>query len=296
MAEEKPSEKGEVPSKEELLNIIEGEEQEGGEESTEQKEEVQLSEIEQEAQQEGWMPKEDWIEAGHDPKQWRPADVWKDRGEFFKTINSLKQELQLTKRQVQGAFIQGQKMAEAVYNQQLSELKSARREAMANQDIETVEKIEEKMDELKSKQNAPAPQVPQQAQNLPVPQEFNDFVDRNPWYNKDPILHYAADGIGYEFLRVNPNASPETLYRFVERKMKEKFPEIASTRKMPPSPNESGNTLRGGASTAKGGSLSALKSGMSDMERSIMKTLVSTGQFKNEEEYLKAYQTAPTRR
>jgi hypothetical protein len=45
----------------------------------------------------GWTPKDQWK---GDPAQWRPADVWLDRGEFLQTIQGLKSELNATKAQV----------------------------------------------------------------------------------------------------------------------------------------------------------------------------------------------------
>ncbi len=78
--------------------------------------------------------------------------------------------------------------------------------------------------------------------------------------------------------------------------MKEKFPEqTGNKRSLPPSP-EGGSTNRGNAPAGGSGSLSSAKASMDEVERGIMKTMVKTGVFKNEEEYLKQYVAAPGRR
>jgi hypothetical protein len=277
-----------IPSKEELLDAIKQDEVEKTVVATEQ-----YSEVEQEAMERGWTPKEQWE---GDPKQWRPADVWLDRGEFLETIRGLRTELHSTKQQVAAAFQQGQKMVNQQIKAELDDLKTARREALQEGDLVQADKLEEKIDEIKDgMRNTQAPRV--DTSKLAPPPEFNEFVQRNPWYEQDAAYHYAADGIGYEFIRVNPNATPGQLYSFVEKTMRSKFPELAGKRKIgPPSPDGGDRRSVPREGTAnRGGSLSAIKSQMNDMERGIMKTMIQTGVYKSEEEFLKEYAAAPVR-
>ena len=53
----------------------------------------EYSSAEQAAMEQGWLPKEDWEEAGRDPDEWRSAREFNDRGEFFKTIHQQKREM-----------------------------------------------------------------------------------------------------------------------------------------------------------------------------------------------------------
>jgi hypothetical protein len=184
-------------------------------------------------------------------------------------------------------------MAEAQLKAEIEGLKEQRREALREGDFVAADETDSKIDELKDKMaNAKAPQV--NPNTLTTPPEYHVFVQRNPWYNEDPAYHYAADGIGYEFMKVNPSARPADLYHFVETKMREKFPELGGKRKLsPPSPDGGGQVPREG-SGGRGG-LTGVKAQMSEMERGIMKNLVQSGLFKNEEEYLKQYVDAPGR-
>ena len=272
-----------IPTKEELL----------GENEVELSEAPQLSAREQEAAGQGWMPEKDWVAAGKDAQSWRPAESWLDRGQFFSKINSLQSELQATRTQVAESFKAGQRMAEATYKQEIADLKSQKKQAITDGDFEKAADLDDKIDAKKEQLAKPATQAPT---TVTPPPEYHLFLQRNPWYNTDSTLHYAADGLGNEFRRLNPQASPADLFWFVEQKMREKFPgEAGNKRSLPPSP-EGGSTNRGNAPTGGQGSLSSAKASMDDLERGIMKTMVKTGVFKNEEEYLKQYVAAPGRR
>jgi len=272
-----------IPTKEELL----GEVDDVGEEAP------QLSAREQEAAGQGWMPEKDWIAAGKDPSGWRPAESWLDRGQFFSKINSLQSELQATRAQVAESFKAGQRMAEATYKQEIAELKAQKKQAITEGDFEKAADLDDKIDAKKEAMAQPATPAPS---TVTPPPEYHLFIQRNGWYTSDSALRGAADGLGYEFRRLNPGATPADLFWYVESKMKEKFPEIAGGRRsLPPSP-EGGSTNRGNASAGGSASLSSAKSQMDEVERGIMKTMIKTGVFKNEEEYLKQYVAAPSRR
>lgn len=281
MAEEGKPAEVEIPTQAELLN-----------EEPEADPVEPPDPLEADARAGGWVSKEEWIAAGKDARGWRAADVWLDRGEFMKTIRTLQNEVVNTKQQVKAAFETGRQIAEASMKKEIDDLKLERREAMEAHDLDKADELSDKIDVLKEKAKAPAPEV----RGAPTPPpEYSIFLDRNPWYNIDPALHYAADGIGYEFAKVNPKASAADLYFFVERKMKERFPELTGKQagRLPPSPD--GSNTKGNSSGALPQSYAALKKGMEETERSIMKTLIETKVFKNEEEYLKEYAKASRR-
>src|SRR5574339_102086 len=199
-----------MPSAEELLNPREA--SEAREEGTGHQPENQVSEVEQRAMQRGWTPKEQWK---GNPADWRPADVWLDRGEMLGTIQHLRDKLDVTQKQVAEAFKQGQKLAKAKYEDELNLLREMRKDAMREGDVDKIDVLETKIDEVKEKIRAPEPTP--SGVNFTPPPEFAIFTQRNPWYN-DPgkvRMRYVADGIGMEFMRANPKALPAELYYFV---------------------------------------------------------------------------------
>lgn len=292
---------GVTPTREELLAVINGQAEPKAPETEEVSPETptpetpKLSSIEEQAVAQGWQTKEDWVASGKDPDNWRDATSWVDRGQFFQTISNLRNELQATKQQVAQAFETGRRLAAQKAQEEIAALKEIRKDALREGDFDKAEVVTDKIDKIKEEAAKPAPQVQQAA----PPPEFNMFVQRNPWYMNDPVLHHTADGLGYEFYRRNPNASPADLYFFVETKMREKFPELNGPKpKMPPSPERGSTSPRPSAPSQSGGdkTISALKADMNEVERGIMKTLIQTKVFKNEEEYLKEYAKAPARR
>lgn len=282
------------PTKEELLQAIDNQEEEVGQVADETPQEVELSEVEQEASHMGWTPKEDWIKAGHDPKEWRPADVWLDRGRFFSTINSLKNELQVTKQQVGEAYQLGRKMAEAALQDELRELRQEKKDALAMGDLVKADEIQEQIDLTKEKKEREIP--PPVPRNFAPPPEFELFVQRNPWYNSNKVLRYTADAIGAEYMQTHKGATPADLYFFVENTMRQEMEKITGS-KVPGQPKEKiapmveeGGVNRGGSKQAGGGgSLSSIKSGMNEFERSIMRNIIASTPNMTEEKYLKEY-------
>lgn len=285
MAEQQNNQEVKTPTKEELLQAIDNQE-EGVVEETPP--EVELSEAEQEASQMGWAPKEDWIKAGHDPKEWRSAEVWLDRGRFFSTINSLKNELQVTKQQVGEAYQLGRKMAETALQDELKELRAEKRQALEIGDMVKADEIQEQIDSTKDKSREIPPPVPR---NFAPPPEHELFIQRNPWYNSNKVLKYTADAIGVEYMQTHPKATPADLYFFVENTMREEMEKISGG-KPPPRERiapqvESGGTTRG--TPKPSGSLSSVKSGMNEFERSIMRNIIASTPNMTEEKYLKEY-------
>jgi hypothetical protein len=281
-----------IPSKEELLDIIDGDAPEQKEE-LQSSNEPQLSEVEQTAHDQGWTTKDEWVAAGKDAKDWRPADVWLDRGQFFQQIAELKRELNATRAQVSESFKTGQKIAENKFKEEIAELKAAKRQALANDDPTAAIAIQDKIEERLEEANKAVQQAPKQ---FTPPPEHNLFLQRNPWYEQNEVLRYTADGLANTFLRRNPKATAADLYFFVETQMHNQFPKLsgkAPAKDEPKLPaSESGSGERGKVAPSKEGSLSKVKAQMNDMELSIMKTLVRNGDFKNEEEYLKEYSAA----
>jgi hypothetical protein len=273
------SEDVKIPTKEELLGEIEPQ--------NEVEVEVQLDPIEEDAAAQGWTPKDQWK---GDPKEWRPADQWLDRGRFFRTIDAQKQTIAGLEKQVAQSYEMGRKLAEADFKEKINDLKEIRRQALTEQDFVTADKVEEQIDTLK--ENAQRT-IPKPAANLPVPPEFHVFQDRNPWYGQHrPVLYHTANAIGIEFLKQNPTSSPADLYWHVEKSMKEEFPNLegktteTKERKLPA--NDGGGSQSGG-SKGDSSSYAGVERNMTELDRSIMNTLVKQKTFGSKEEYLKQY-------
>lgn len=247
--------------------------------------EPEPTEIELEAMQEGWTPKDKWT---GDPKQWRDAAAWIDRGQLIRTISSLRGEVRKLEPQVAHAFKQGQAIADANYREKLAELKAIRRRSLEEGDFATADQLEDKIDELKENKNVAAPI----SKVADVPPEYHTFTARNPMYLTDSLYQHTANAVGAQFLKENSNATPADLYWHVENTMKKGFPhfyggKVVDNKNKPLPATESGGGGKGAETTSA--EFSSIKKSMSDMDLSIMKTYIKQGVFKNEGEYLTEY-------
>lgn len=284
-----PQENQEVDLKEDLENVVE----EGGDESTQTAPPPEPTAVELEAMAEGWTPRDQWK---GDPKDWRTAESWIDRGNFMRTIQQLRAENRANEARVEAAFKTGQKLAEANYNERLAELKEIKLKAYEEGRFDVAQKVEDQIDDLKDRKTEFVQQDVKK--QFTPPPEFLTFQARNNWYQKpgfeDQSLY--ADSIGMAFRRSNPNATNADLYWHVENKMKQQFPNLYGgtvlRKENAALPGTESGTNRNGHSTTVDSGLEKIKSGMNEMERSIMRTMIKSGTFKNEAEYLKEYAKA----
>lgn len=256
------------------------------EEKIEEKvEEPVLSAAEQTASTQGWMPKEQWVEAGNDEAEWRSAREFNERGEFFQTIHQLKRD----NKQTQAALSAMQKHHQFVFDQAhrsaLAELRKERREAMRSEDMDKVEEIETAIEE-KQAEFTTAQQTLQREQvqvNAAGPNpEFQVWQERNKWYQADSELRDFADAAGIVFTNRNPNRTPDDVLKHVEQIVRKQFPEKFGVRKAAPNPTASVDRTSSGRKKEMG------VNELPDDAREIMKTLVRTGTL-TEKQYLDEY-------
>lgn len=242
---------------------------------------VEVSPIEQEALEQGWVPKDKWVEQGGNPDEWRPAKEFKERGELFKSIHAIKRELKSKDQALTALQRHHQYVFEKAHQKALNDLKAAKRQALKNEDLESLAAIEERIEEVEAEHKEAAAEIaqvqtPTSAQPHP---DFQAWLDRNPWYASDSDLQEFADAMGLVYSNKNPGVTPQVVLKHVEAEVKKKFPEKFGTpRKSAPNP-----TLKP-ASTGKvaGGKGSNIE--LSDTERDIMNTLVRSGVL-TEEQY-----------
>lgn len=194
----------------------------------------QFSPIEEQASEQGWMPKKDWVELGRDENEWRPAKEFVDRGELYKSIHTTKRELKQTQQALDALQRHHKYVFEKAHQQALKDLRADKRQAIRNEDFELLEKIETEIEELtdqykqESQVVANATSVPQSG-GAPA---FQSFVDKNQWYVTDKQLRDEADAAGFIFL--NNGGNREELFTHVEKEMKRKFPEKFGVRRAAP--------------------------------------------------------------
>lgn len=286
-----------IPTKEELLGTTEDGEVEGDDtqqadtkpQSGKQWEPTPDEEI---AMTQGWVPKHEWK---GDIDEWRPAKEFNQRGELFNRIKSQTREISELRAAMQMLVNkQSQQYVKGVEDT-LAKLKRDRKTAAAENDMETVVAISEKIDEVseahrQAKQEA-AQNAKATASTAPVgPSDtFVAWHQRNDWYGKDKVLSRFAESEGEEFRATHPNATEADMLAHVEGKVKAEFSH--RFRKAPPSPDGDGRQSNRGRGSSQGNDYSEVEAQMSDVEQQIMKTILKTTKM-SKADYLKQYAEA----
>lgn len=237
----------------------------------------ELNPVEQQAIEQGWVPKAEWEAAGKDAAEWRPAKEFVERGELYKSIHQTKRELKQTQAALDALQRHHRYVFEKAHQQAIRDLRAEKRLAIRNDDIERLEEIETEIEQLQDQHQKEVAVVAAQAQTQTVAPEFQSFVDRNQWYLTDKSLRDEADATGFIYL--NNGGSRDGLFAHVEKEMKRKFPDKFGVRRAAP------NAVAG---VDKTGKKAASKDDfpMSSEERKIMMTFVDQG-IMSEAEYIK---------
>lgn len=237
---------------------------------------VEVNPVEEQAREQGWVSKEEWVESGRDESEWRPAKEFVERGELYKSIHTTKRELKQTQAALDALARHHKMVYEKAYNQALQDLRTQKRMAIREGDLEQLEVVEEQIEKLREDHAEEKRQLEAQ-QNAQVgpPPEFQDFLNRNPWYLADKALKDEADAIGFIYL--NNGGDKTTLLPHVEKEMRKKFPEKFGVKRAAP------NAV---AAVNRTGKKPADSFELSEDERRVMRTFVDNGVM-TEAEYVK---------
>ena len=287
-----PQENQEVPSKEELLNIIDGDQPNTTQTSdAPEPEERELTATEQTAYSQGWRPKEEFQGSEDD---WRPAKEWLERGELISKIKRLGNEVNDMREGYQKLYQSHIEATKAAYNQAIQDLKHQRRIAMENDDFAVADQLEDKIDILKeqSKQVVAAPRNTASANDNEV---FKAWLEENPWYKSDTKLATYADAATLRIIKERGKVDPEELGRLVATEVRETFPDkFRKSVSAPPSPTV-GGSHKGNGSSKGASKYGDIEKSLTYEERQIMDTYVNRLKMMSKEEYLADYAKATGR-
>jgi hypothetical protein len=253
----------------------------------------QVSPIVQRAMESGWRPQEEWE---GDPDQWVDAKEFVFRGELMDRIKT--QTKHLTKQEATIEELRkalnklgdiNSKIAEKEYKKAVADLRRQRVRAVSEGDEDLVLDLEEKIDELNNAKNDMIAAHLDEEDNTPNVSdkeiEFKNFyegwVSRNNWYNSNLAMAGAADRLGHEFMSTTPNATPEDIFKYIDKKIREEFPHKFRTKEHSPKTVDSDNTTPPGKSKKK-----FTKRDLSEEQLKVGKVFVSTGALPDLQSYI----------
>lgn len=236
---------------------------------------------ENKAKELGWRPESEW---DGEPSDWVPAKEFVGRQKLYDRIHSLKGELVNQGRKFEqdmSAIKQYvQQMSDIEYKRAVSDLTAQRKEAVKDADVETVERINQEIDELKdARKSAPI----QNTQGTPTySQAFIQWSERNSWYKSDSELRDEADSLGVAYsLKHKGSKTEQEVMDYVERQIKKMNPEKFQTQTRAPAVE---GASAGNSSVTKSGSKLSVRD-LSEDEARVMKTLVAR-KIVTQEKYL----------
>lgn len=237
-----------------------------------QQEEKQYSPVELKAIEQGWRPKEEF---DGEPERFIDAAEFIRRGELFQKIDSQNRELKQVKLALEGLKEHHAKVEKSAYDRAIADLKRQRKEALAEGDVDLYDKLDERVEELKEERDEFVQQASRAPQQPAIAPEFTNWVERNKWYETDPIMRGAADTYGVMLAR--QGKGPEEVLKLVEAEIRKEFAHKFKN------PNRERTSAVETPATRGGDRKSKYQP--TDAERQIAKTFVRTGIFKTEAEY-----------
>jgi ribosomal protein L17 len=195
------------------------------EEKAEEKE-VNYEEI---ASSKGWKPKNEYDgPAGG----WIGAEEFVKREPLFERIKGQTKSIKEMQKTIEAMATHFQKDKAAAIKKAVDELKSQRREAIKEGDVEKVEEIDKNIVEHEqAKQSVAEPQE--------VPQVMKEWLKGNDWFDKDMEMRIDAIAINQGYLAKYPNDLEGSL-RDTDVKMRKLYPDkFKTTKKETASPVES---------------------------------------------------------
>jgi hypothetical protein len=239
----------------------------------------EVSEVELQAREQGWVPKEEWT---GDPAKWRPADIFVDRGELLTKIKSQSSEMRELKGMLNHLAEQNRKLYEAGYKRALDELATQRDAAIEAGDARAVREYDTQIRaHEQALEEAKKPKVLADNRQT-AEQNYRAFLARNRWYETDEAMQDWANGRAVRFKNSNPNVTDIEVYEHLEEEARKRYPEKF---KRVGAPNPDGKGERSGGSPPKkdgNSEFDALLSSLSEDEAHIARNLVKRGHVTKE--------------
>lgn len=243
--------------------------------------EIEYSDVEREAIAQGWNPN------GVEGKRTLSAEEFLDRKPLYDRLHKQEKKIKDMDKAIQAIQTHEQMVRERMHKEHLEELKAAKKEAFERMDYDTLERIEGEMDKAKEEFKTTQQTIPKVDPAEIVQKVVESWVSKNEWYESDKVMKRFADGEGADYRKENPDATFEEVLSHIEKATKANFPEkFKNMNRDRPAPVEGSVTGARRSSTA---SKQKTAKDLPEEAISVMKVLVRSGAFKNEQAYIDDY-------
>ena len=240
--------------------------------------------INEAARAQGWVPQEEW---DGDPTQWRDAQVFLERGEYFKTMGTQRKQIDKLNAMVEKMATIQAKTREDEREKVLKELSHKKAVAMEEGEFNRVVDIDNEMNKIRSE---PAMSVPVEGQSEDkyTQDQIADYIDKNQWYRTNSDMRQYADSIAVGFRNSNPNSTIDDVLEYTDKEVQIRYPEQFGKQVLSASPVAStGRTTKPSPNgTPKKKTLDDLPATSRDMYAQIGQSFVDAGAVDSIDEYV----------
>lgn len=181
----------------------------------------EVNPVEAQAREQGWTPKEEFeANPANEGKKWRSAEEFVDRGELFSKIDELSRKYKNTQKTLDQLSEHHKRVKETEYKRALENLKLQKREALEEGDADALIAIDDQIMEVKQAQK-----IEQSTQASQLPEELDQWIQKNKWYESDQEMASDADAIGIGYKSKFPGKTPAEVLEYVEKQVKKLYPE-----------------------------------------------------------------------
>jgi hypothetical protein len=242
-------------------------------------EEIEYSEVEQEAMAQGWSPE------GAEGKRNLTAEEYLDRKPLYDKLHKQGKQIKKLDEKFEAMQKHEGMVRDRMHEDHVKELETAKRTAYEEMDFDKADEISNEIVEAKvehAKADEPVINIQEDVQAT-----LEEWVGENSWYKENDFLQRQAEKEGKVYRLDNPNASFEDVLDHISKTVKKDFPEkFQNMNRQKPS------TVEGGAQGARRKPATPKKKTVKDLPEEaipVMKTLIQAGAFKTQDDYVNDY-------
>lgn len=202
---------------------------------------------EAEARQQGWKPKEEF---SGNPDDWRDAKTFVDYGDIAKRVEKrFETRLQKMERTHEHTVRELQRQ----HADEIGRLTATRREAIKAGDVDKVEQIDQKIDDLKASKPEAETSEPKKGSRPKAdsPEHkalVKSFISDNPWFVAEPEMGEYAEKFSQRNAEANDGISFEDNAEATVAAVRKKFPDYFKDQ-----PEQEGKAAANGHAAVDGG-------------------------------------------
>lgn len=212
-----------------------GKSKQGDKTTSEKKEDAEEEKVLEEpehwaiARAEGWMPKEEWLEAGRDEEEWKPAKAFIQDGAWKSELRKLKRAVKRKEKQVDALVKERDVIHKSAYEAGRQSILKRREQAIKDENLDEVVKAGDELAELEKKAAATKDLKVEDKKEYEISDEEKVMLRQwgvdNQWYMNDLELQGITHQVAAQFMEENEDATLIEAFEFAGTQVRTTYPQ-----------------------------------------------------------------------